>query len=125
MKQASDRSGTSRPEKVFRSGDVVASVWANKRRVNGELVTFKSVSVAKRYQDKDGEWKTAHSYNAQDLKDQLVVAQAAINYLEPASHNIASEEVDLTPASGSSPHRCAHGGKERVQNAFNGVKLAA
>ena len=54
---------TSKPVNKLRIGLMYATVW---QRITGEG-TFYSVSFERRYRDSEGNWKSTHSYNAEDL----------------------------------------------------------
>jgi hypothetical protein len=58
------------PVAKLKVGLVTASIW--------ELETgFYTVSFERRYRDKNGEWQTAHSYDAGDLAELRMVADLA------------------------------------------------
>ncbi len=55
-----------KPEKKFRCGPITASVFAEARVVNGQMVKFYSTCIDKAY--KDGEqWKHTTSFATEDL----------------------------------------------------------
>jgi hypothetical protein len=58
------------PVDKVRVGLITASIWANET----EKGTFHNVTFERRYRDGDGNWKSSHSYNADDL---LSLAKAA------------------------------------------------
>ena len=58
------------PVAKLRIGSITGSVW---QRTHAEG-TFYSVSFERRYRDKDGQWHSSQSYNADDL---LVLAKLA------------------------------------------------
>ena len=58
------------PVAKLRLGLINASIW---ERVT-ENGTFHSVTFERRYRDAEGNWKSSHSYNADDL---LALAKAA------------------------------------------------
>ena len=43
-----------RPEKTFRCGPITASIWAETKTVNGEMVKFYSTKIDKAYKQDDG-----------------------------------------------------------------------
>jgi hypothetical protein len=57
------------PVEKIRVGLITASIWENKT----EKGTFHNVTFERRYKDGD-QWKSSHSYNADDL---LALAKAA------------------------------------------------
>lgn len=65
------------PLKVFVIEDVSASVFDRQHSVNGELVTFYSVSFSRSYRDSHGNRKYIKSFNLEDLGKLVTVAQQA------------------------------------------------
>ena len=59
--------------KHIRAGGIVATVWKN---VNDGKESL-SVSLQKNYKDRNGEWKTTHSFRQNDLPKALLVLQKA------------------------------------------------
>lgn len=71
-----------KPDKKFRSGRVVGTIWSNNRKFDGKDVVTHSVSVIKTYMDeKTKEWKETNSYNRNDLADLKVVAEECFKFL--------------------------------------------
>lgn len=70
----------SKPEKQLRCGPISASIWAQAKTVNGEMVKFYSISIDKTYRD-GGEWKHTKSFAAEDLPKVALVASEAYRYL--------------------------------------------
>ena len=70
------------PEKKFSTGVITATVWQNqgKSRI-GEIVGYRTVSLQRRYKDKDGVWKTANSFRINDLPKAALVLEKAYEYL--------------------------------------------
>ena len=62
----------SQPEKRFRCGPVSASIWAEGKTVDGEMVKFYSINIDKAYKDGD-EWKETPGFGRDDL---LLLAKA-------------------------------------------------
>jgi hypothetical protein len=58
------------PAGKVRVGLITASIWENKT----EKGIFHNVTFERRYRDAEGNWKSSHSYNAEDL---LSLAKAA------------------------------------------------
>lgn len=76
-----------KPVKVFRcKGGITAAVWANEVEKDGRTSTRCSITLEKRYRDRnDGAWRTSSSLFAGDLpKAQMVLAKAFdfINFQE-------------------------------------------
>ena len=73
-----------RPEKTFRCGPITASIWAETKTVNGEMVKFYSISIDKAYKNGD-EWKHTNSFAAEDLPKVALVANEAYKYIRLTS----------------------------------------
>ena len=70
----------SKPEKKFRCGPITASIFAETRVVNGQMVKFYSTCIDKAY--KEGEqWKHTTSYAAEDLPKVALLATEVYRYL--------------------------------------------
>ncbi|MEZ6133109.1 MAG: hypothetical protein R3C59_30945 [Planctomycetaceae bacterium] len=79
---------SNKPEKVFRIGNVSASVFAHE--IEGSTRMVRSVSVQKRFKDGD-EAKYTSSFNLSELPTVIRVFQLAQEYVE--SHEA---EIQLT-----------------------------
>ena len=70
------------PEKRFSTGALVATVWENQgKSKEGGDVTYKTVSLQRRYKDLNGEWQSANSLRINDLPKASLVLQKAYEYL--------------------------------------------
>jgi hypothetical protein len=70
----------SKPEKKFRCGPITASVFAEARVVNGQMVRFYSTCIDKAY--KEGEqWKHTTSFAPEDLPKVALLATEVYKYL--------------------------------------------
>ena len=89
------------PEKKFSAGAVVATVWQNQgTNKEGQAVGYKTVSLQRRYKDKEGVWKNASSFRVSDLPKAALVLQKAHEFLvlkewegNGAAADIVKEEV--------------------------------
>lgn len=70
----------SKPEKVFKSGSVSASLWPRTANVHGGSATFYSVKIEKTYKDGD-EWKHCNVFSAEDLPKVRLVANEAYRFI--------------------------------------------
>jgi len=72
---------SNRPAKVFRAGNMRASIWRNQVQVNGRPATRHSLSIEKRFRDREGQWKSSrlHAF-ADDLPKLEVVIREAYAY---------------------------------------------
>ena len=70
------------PEKKFSTGVVTATVWQNQGKGrNGEAIGYRTVSLQRRYKDRNGVWQTANSLRVNDLPKASLVLQKAYEYL--------------------------------------------
>jgi hypothetical protein len=79
-----DKNGTgNQPEKKFSTGAISATVWKNQAnsKKTGEPVEFRTVTLQRRYTDKEGKWQTSGSFRVTDLPKATLVLQKAYEYL--------------------------------------------
>ena len=70
------------PEKKFSTGVITATVWQNQGKGrNGEITTYRTVSLQRSYKDKNGVWQHANSLRINDLPRASLVLQKAFEYL--------------------------------------------
>lgn len=70
------------PEKKFSTGAISATVWKNVRTgKDGKAFETRSVSLERRYADKDGNWHTSHALRLGDLPKAALVLEEAYKYL--------------------------------------------
>lgn len=69
-----------KPEKKFKCGPISASIWAEGKTVQGEMVKLYSINIDKAYKDGD-EWKHTSSFAVEDLPKVALVANEAYKYL--------------------------------------------
>jgi len=70
------------PERKFSTGAISATVWRNNgKSKQGSNFEFRTVSLQRRYADKNGEWKTANSFRLNDLPKAALVLQKAYEYV--------------------------------------------
>jgi hypothetical protein len=70
------------PEKRFSTGAINASVWENEGKGKaGEAVSYRTVSLQRRYKDKDGNWQSTNSLRINDLPKASLVLQKAFEFL--------------------------------------------
>ena len=68
----------SQPIKKFSSGGIQVAVWENESK-NG--ATFHSVSIDRRYKDKNDEWKSTTSLKQNDIPKAVLALQEAFRFL--------------------------------------------
>ena len=80
----------SRPEKKFRCGPIAASLFADGRVINGEMVKLYSITFDKAY--KDGEvWKHTGTFATEDLPKIAILADTVYRHLRLRSTDDADE----------------------------------
>ncbi len=82
------------PEKKFKAGQLVATVWRNEARdAEGNLVTYRTVTFEKRYMDKDNHWRTTNALKVTDLPKAVLVLSKAYEYLALSESEEDSEKT--------------------------------
>jgi len=87
------------PEKKFSTGVITATVWQNAGKSrNGEAISYRTVSLQRRYKDKNGVWQTANSLRVNDLPKAALVLQKAYEYVvlreqEPTASEYSEEDI--------------------------------
>ena len=56
-----------KPEKVFRSGPIQATIWSNASEQDGKTFDYRTVSLERTYKDKNGAWQKTNSFRVTDL----------------------------------------------------------
>ena len=81
------------PEKKSSTGAISATVWKNNgtSKKNGESVEFKTVTLQRRYTDKEGKWQTSSNLRTNDLPKASLVLQKAYEYLVLKGQDSSSE----------------------------------
>ena len=84
------------PEKKFSTGAISATVWKNTgtSKKTGEAVEFRSVTLQRRYTDKEGKWQTSSSLRINDLPKASLVLQKAYEYLVLKGQGTTSSESE-------------------------------
>jgi hypothetical protein len=74
---------TNQPEKRFSTGAISATVWKNtgQSKKDGSSVEFNTITLQRRYTDKDGNWKSTNSMRINDLPKAALVLNKAYEYL--------------------------------------------
>jgi len=84
------------PEKKFSTGVISATVWQNQGKSrNGEEISYRTVSLQRRYKDKNGVWQTANSFRVNDLPKASLVLQKAYEYIVLREQEVASEYSEI------------------------------
>jgi len=84
------------PEKKFSTGVITATVWQNNGKSRtGEAVAYRTVSMQRRYKDKNGVWQTANSLRINDLPKASLVLGKAYEYLVLREQDSISSGYDV------------------------------
>ena len=81
-----------KPEKRFKCGPISASIWADGKMVEGDIVKFYSVNITKAYLDGD-EWKHTTSFSAEDLPKVALLANEAYKYIRLSSSDSQTDSI--------------------------------
>lgn len=69
-------------EKKFNVGAISATVWKNSTTAeDGKLQSYHTISIDRRYKDKEENWKSTSSMRLTDLPKVQLVANEAFRYL--------------------------------------------
>ena len=66
----------SKPEKRISCGAISASIWVDRKTVEGKPVEYHSINISKAYKDGE-EWKHTSAFNTEDLPKVALVATEA------------------------------------------------
>ena len=55
------------PVERFRAGSVSGALWANEISIKGQQRTIMKTSLDRRYQDKDGNWRSSQSFSRAEI----------------------------------------------------------
>ena len=70
-----------KPEISFKCGSCDAAVFENEIATGDKTIKIKKVSFQKRYKNSDGEWKTTHSLDVNDIPKAILALSKAYEYL--------------------------------------------
>lgn len=77
------------PEKNFRAGAISATIWRNiGQKENGEETEYKTISLERRYTDKEGKWQSTNCFRVNDLPKAKVALEEAYKYLVLNEQNL-------------------------------------
>ncbi len=92
-----ENTGKQLPEKKFSTGAISATIWKNdgtSKRTGGP-VEFRTVTLQRRYTDKEGNWQTSNSLRLNDLPKASLVLQKAYEYLVLKGQDSPSKESEI------------------------------
>ena len=89
-----------KPVKRFQLGRITASIWRNVRKLDsGEDATLFSVTLDKRYRDKDGNWQGSSSLHFNEIPRAIFVLNKAYEFL--AMKDSSEDEIQIAPPKAS------------------------
>lgn len=69
---------TKKPKVKFKAGSMSTAIWENEGEKDGEKFAFKTVSLQRSFQDKEGNWKNPDlSLRVTDIPKAILVLQEA------------------------------------------------
>lgn len=68
---------TQQPIERFRAGQISCALWENEITVSGQQKTILKASVTRRYQDRNGEWKSSQSFSRNEIPLAIYCLQKA------------------------------------------------
>ncbi len=82
------------PEKKFSTGAISATVWKNAGKAKtGQDVEYRTISLQRRYKDKNDAWQSTNSLRVNDLPKAALVLNKAYEYLVLRDTDHAEEEI--------------------------------
>jgi hypothetical protein len=83
------------PEKKFSTGAINATVWKNTgTSKNGQEVEFRTITLQRRYKDKNDAWQSTNSMRINDLPKAALVLNKAYEYLVLRDTDSTSSSID-------------------------------
>ena len=83
--------GNNNPIKSFKAGAVRASIFANPMdNGRGRNNIMHRVVIDRRYQDRDGNWKSTNGFLGNEVPRAILVLQLAYQYLAMKEHETAN-----------------------------------
>ena len=84
------------PEKKISTGAISATIWKNIGTAKtGAPAEYRTITLQRRYADKDGTWKSTNSLRVNDLPKAALVLQKAYEYL------VLKDGQDAAPSTGA------------------------
>ena len=94
------------PVKKFKAGAVEAAIWKNEKKSGDKVTNVESVSIVRRYKDKNSEWQSTSSFSMNELPKVALVANKAFEFLALSDGGAKGVQEDLSSFEGqdSSSH---------------------
>jgi hypothetical protein len=90
----------SEPIQKFRAGQLSCALWENEINVNGQTRTVLKASIARRYKDANGDWKSSTSFSRNEIPLAIYCLEQAFEAIiqhngEQESQEAPVEEVAI------------------------------
>ena len=83
------------PVARFRAGGVSCALWENDVQMNGESKTLLKATVARRYKDKSGEWKSTGSFGRNEIPLAIWCLEKAFDAIIGEQGNGGDKQPDV------------------------------
>jgi hypothetical protein len=86
------------PEKKFSTGAISATIWKNSGKTKtGEATEYRSITLQRRYKDRNDQWQSTNSLRVNDLPKAALVLNKAYEYLvlKDGDANTSPDEESL------------------------------
>ena len=85
-----------RPVKKIQAGGVSAALWRNSVTLrSGQQIETLSVTLDRRYKDKNGDWRSASSFQANDIPKAVLVLTQAYAHMMSRNEDEESPRVPV------------------------------
>jgi len=76
-----DTQGNTPPIKSFRAGQVEAAIWAQEKEHDGRTYIQHTISIRKRFKDRDGNFNNTHVFFPKELPLLMLASQRAFEFV--------------------------------------------
>jgi len=87
--------GSKQPVKKFQAGQVSCTLWENDAVVGGKSLSMYKATLDKRYQDRDGNWRSSQSLSRNEILLAIFVLQKAFEAMIDKSSGDVVERSDV------------------------------
>jgi hypothetical protein len=81
------------PEAKFSTGAIQATISSNPIEKDGQLSSFRTIVLTRRYKDKEDNWKSTSSLRVNDIPKATLVLNKAYEYLVLSQQDLSEELV--------------------------------
>lgn len=69
------------PIKAFKAGPISATIWSNQANKDGKVFDYSTVTFERKYQDREGNWKSTSNLRVSDIPKAVLVLNRAFEHL--------------------------------------------